>query len=299
LSEDDDGPELRAALAEGAALGAGFRLALGARQRGGRAGARLGLGLGSSLEFEEYREYQPGDDLRQLDWGVYARTDRLVLRTQREEVSPRLDLLVDVSRSMGASAAKPPGTWKLAAALATAAAAGGLDVLAWRLGVESMPLAPAGALPHVWHPLALDAACGPERSLLGGLPLRNGGARLLLSDLLFPADPEALLRPLVAGGSAVAVVRLASEEETARAAGGEVRLRDAESGERLDLVLDAETRAAFARARQTHLGRWAAACRRHGVDLAEVSAESLAGAAPAGALGALLTAGILAARPAG
>jgi uncharacterized protein (DUF58 family) len=41
----------------------------------GRSGELLGRGAGSSLEFQEYRQYVPGDDIRHLDWAAYARTD--------------------------------------------------------------------------------------------------------------------------------------------------------------------------------------------------------------------------------
>ncbi len=292
-------PALRAALAAGAALGAGFRLALASRPRGGRAGVQLGVGVGSSLEFEDYRDYQPGDDLRRLDWGIYARTDRLVLRTHREEVSARVDLLVDVSRSMATSPTKAAATWKLAAALAAASAAGSLHVAAWRVGEGVSPLAPAGADPFAWSPLALDAARGPERGL-AALPVSSrGGVRLLLSDLLFPAEPDALLRALLAGAAAAAVVQLLASDEVSPEVDGEVRLRDVESGESADLLVTPDVVVAYCRRRRQHLDGWAEACRRHRVELVELEAESLAGEAPAAALAGLVARGVLTLPPSG
>src|SRR6056297_1867624 len=58
------------------------------------------LALGSSVEFAEYRNYMPGDPIQRVDWAVYARSDRLVLRQAHEEVSARTYVLLDVSRSM-------------------------------------------------------------------------------------------------------------------------------------------------------------------------------------------------------
>ncbi|MPY86400.1 MAG: DUF58 domain-containing protein [Luteitalea sp.] len=56
---------------------------------------------GYSVEFAEYRQYLPGDDLATVDWKVYARTDRHVVRKYEEERNLDCHLLVDVSASMG------------------------------------------------------------------------------------------------------------------------------------------------------------------------------------------------------
>src|SRR5258705_11084336 len=56
---------------------------------------------GTSLEFADYRRYAPGDDLRYLDWGIYARTDRLYVKVFREEVDLFAYVFIDASASMG------------------------------------------------------------------------------------------------------------------------------------------------------------------------------------------------------
>lgn len=61
---------------------------------------------GASVEFADYRDYQPGDDLRRIDWRLYGRTDRLHVRDAHEETPLRVMLLLDVSPSM-AYASKP------------------------------------------------------------------------------------------------------------------------------------------------------------------------------------------------
>ena len=55
---------------------------------------------GTSLEFSDYRRYTPGDDLRYLDWGIYARTDRLYVKIFREEVDLFAYVFIDASASM-------------------------------------------------------------------------------------------------------------------------------------------------------------------------------------------------------
>ncbi len=56
--------------------------------------------LGASVEFAEYRDYYPGDSLKRIDWAVYARTDRLMVRQAYKEVSARCTIMLDISRSM-------------------------------------------------------------------------------------------------------------------------------------------------------------------------------------------------------
>jgi uncharacterized protein (DUF58 family) len=55
---------------------------------------------GTSLEFADYRRYSPGDDLRYLDWGIYARSDRLYVKVFREEVDLFAYIFIDASASM-------------------------------------------------------------------------------------------------------------------------------------------------------------------------------------------------------
>ncbi len=80
---------------------------------------------GFSVEFSEYRDYQPGDDPRHLDWRLYGRSDRLCIREFEEETNVRAYLVVDASGSMGYGG---EGAWdsKLGCAKALAAALGWL-----------------------------------------------------------------------------------------------------------------------------------------------------------------------------
>ena len=93
-------------------VAAAFRLAMPRTPVGGRLGERLGSGTGSSLEFQDYRQYAMGDDLRHVDWSAYARSEVLTVRLYREEVAPRIDLVLDLSRSMTVTEEKAPGLWR-------------------------------------------------------------------------------------------------------------------------------------------------------------------------------------------
>ncbi len=67
------------------------------------AGLHRSPDFGFSQEFAEYRAYTPGDDLRQVDWNVFARTERPYLKRYRGETNTALMLLLDASASMGFS----------------------------------------------------------------------------------------------------------------------------------------------------------------------------------------------------
>ncbi len=77
---------------------------------------------GFSVEFSEYRAYQPGDDLRLVDWRAYARTDRYYVKEFEEETNLRFYLCVDASASMDYPAEAPLTKFEYAATLAAALA---------------------------------------------------------------------------------------------------------------------------------------------------------------------------------
>src|SRR5216684_108408 len=64
------------------------------------AGLHRSSDFGFSQEFAEYRAYTPGDDLRHVDWNVFARTERAYLKRYRGETNSQLLILLDCSRSM-------------------------------------------------------------------------------------------------------------------------------------------------------------------------------------------------------
>jgi uncharacterized protein (DUF58 family) len=72
------------------------------QRRTSGAGAHLSKGLGQSLDFSEYRPYQPGDDLRALDWKVFGRTDRLYTKLYVPEQEETVCFVIDCSASMQA-----------------------------------------------------------------------------------------------------------------------------------------------------------------------------------------------------
>jgi uncharacterized protein (DUF58 family) len=211
-----------------------FRLALPRTPIGGRVGERLGSGTGSSLEFQDYRSYAPGDDLRHVDWAAYARSEMLTVRLYREEVAPRIDLVLDVSGSMAVTPQKLHAYGELCGLLACASASTAAD---------SRTVTTASADPQrlqrpedVERVLSCD---GPLSVLEGGhLPLRRRSLRVVVSDFLFPHDADVLVSRLARDAASLAIVQLTLRDEAEPAVEGGRRLIDVEGRGEIDLVLD-------------------------------------------------------------
>src|ERR1051326_5503293 len=62
--------------------------------------------LGSSTDFAEHRQYMPGDDIRRIDWRLYARSDRYYIKEFEADTNANFSVLVDVSKSMSSSSRK-------------------------------------------------------------------------------------------------------------------------------------------------------------------------------------------------
>src|SRR5579859_1842192 len=207
--------DFRPSLLSGEKLGLRYALQIPQVAASGLTGSRTGRRAGTSIDFQDYREYQPGDDLRFIDWGIYARTDRLTVKLFREEVTPHLDLILDASRSMNLpDTAKPGGLARLAAMLATAAANAQCTQAVWLSGEGFQRLPNDTLVPSAWDKLAMESQRSPEQSLAMIPPkLRRLGVRVFISDLLWPGEPLQLLRHFRDGAAALYVIQLLAQED--------------------------------------------------------------------------------------
>ena len=202
----------------------------------GKAGDVLARGTGSSIEFQDRRVYAPGDDVRHLDWRAFARTGELSVKLYREELLPRLDLLVDGSASMGVGDEKPRLALDLVSFLAGIAARQGFAVRVIELSdrpvlrdlddLRARGLSFGGRLP-------LSATIEPAVALL-----RPGTLRMIVSDFLSPFDPAALVRGLAARAGGLALFQVLAPDDADPPVGTAFRMEDAETGEARELVLD-------------------------------------------------------------
>jgi len=168
------------------------------------AGLHEGPFHGFSVEFSEYREYQPGDDLRHIDWRVFARTDRLYVKEFTQETNTRFYVICDTSGSMAYRGRTAWGS-KLEYAQLLAAA---LTLLMLRQNdaVGLLTLRDDGATPKFIRPSQKSHHFGLMLRSLERLAPAGGGSRLaallehaarlihrrsmivFLSDLLEPAE---------------------------------------------------------------------------------------------------------------
>jgi uncharacterized protein (DUF58 family) len=276
LSAADD-TWARAALAAGRAAGLRYRLALPREAMRGVGGSWLGTRSGASLDFQDYRDYHPGDDLRHIDWNVYARSDREVVKLFREEVAPHADIVLDGSRSMRLEGTdKGRAALMLAAALAAAAENARCSHAVWTAGARVAPLEGSRREVGAWRPPAFDEGVSPEAGLSrGARPWRRRGVRVFVSDLLWPAEPEAVVRRLADGAAALTVIQVLAGEEESPALRGQHRLLDVESGDRVDVFVDASACAVYEAALRRHRDGWSRACRSAGARFVTVTAERL------------------------
>lgn len=225
------------------ALAERYRPALERVPPRGPAGECLGRASGSSLEFHDRRPYQLGDDVRHIDWRAVARTDQLVTRVWREEVLARVEILVDVSRSLAIEPAKAQLTVDLAALFAHSAREDGCEALVIALGEAPRPV----SLDELTRDgLEFEARAPFEPLLRAAAGLQRRGAMVVvLSDFLFPHDPRSLVRLAAARAGVLALIQLLSQDEDSPRPGSTQRLVDCETDATLDLVLDTATVAAY------------------------------------------------------
>jgi uncharacterized protein (DUF58 family) len=251
-----------------------------AAPRGGpanRAGAAIGARAGSSLEFRDHRGYEPGDDLRHIDWGAYARSDQLTVKLYREEIAPHLDILIDGSASMAlADSAKPRATLALAGFLSAAAATAGFSHAGWWLAADAVPLGDRTRRPDAWEAARFDHRSNPVPAVGGAAARwRPRGMRVLISDLLWDADPARVVRQLADRAAGVVVLQVLAAADADPPPGGHLRLIDSETDEVREVRVDA----AMVRRYRDNLarlqGHWHAACRAAGATFAVLVAEEL------------------------
>ena len=223
--------------------------------RGGLKGGRRSVKRGQSVEFADYRDYTLGDDLRQLDWNVYARLEKLFIKLFIEEEDLTVTFLVDGSASMAhGSPDKLVFAKRAAAALGYIALAAEdrvvLASLAGRSGRRRAALRGSGRAFRLLAELSaiqpadgvtdLVAACRHALAQVSGR-----GVIVLVSDLLDPGADRAL-RDLAGTGSEVIVLHVLAPDEVAPTLDGDLRLVDAETGARVDVTLDLAARERYA-----------------------------------------------------
>lgn len=213
------------------------------------AGLHRSPDFGFSQEFAEYRAYTPGDDLRHVDWNLFARTERCYLKRYRGETNSQLTVLLDASNSMQYTS---DGTTKIDYARFIAAAlfylaihnqrdAAGLIVFDDEVREYIRPSTRPGQLTRLFAglehatPRARTNFAKPLRHFDNSLHRR--GIAILISD--FYEDPEVIVReiaPLRFRGNEVILFHILDVQEIQPVMSGLSLLVDLETDQRIEVV---------------------------------------------------------------
>ena len=223
----------------------------------GQRAARRSKKIGSGIEFADHRDYSPGDDLRHLDWKIYGRTDRMLLRQYEEEEDLSVYFLVDRSPSMAMAPPRQPSLFDRALQITAALAYISLSNLD-RVAVVPMadgrarpdrPVRGRGQFFAILRTLSAMQPAGKTdvrasiRDFARYQPRR--GLVVIVSDLY---DPDGLgdgLRELAARGFEPMVMQLSDERLFHATHYGDVSLVDIETGEVQEVWLTPEIVATY------------------------------------------------------
>lgn len=244
---------------------------------------------GHSVEFNDYREYFPGDEIGDIDWKVFGRTDRLMIKMFEHQSDMSVHLIVDASASMGYKGMKVPrpsstGPFSIDSkydhACRMAAAVAFLTTKQQdkvSLSLVQQGLArherPASSISHLITLLRAMEETKPtgEAGLAAALKklaaiTRRRAVILIFSDLLddFQAVNDALAIHTHRGSEAI-IFHVMHADELHLPQMHEAVFEDSETGEKVTLNID-DVRAAYDERMKTFLHQWNVACRGKGID---------------------------------
>ena len=222
-------------------------------------GDRHSTRRGTSIEFADYRNYAPGDDLRHLDWNVYARLERPFIKLLEEEEDLAVHILVDASKSMDWDVDahnKFNYALRLSAAL-SAIALGAGDQLTLAILHEHETKAQYGPARGQQHLLRLLAFLEQQKAagvtdLAGSLYAylltnRRPGLVFLISDLFSESGWQTSLGHFLSRGNEVILLHILSPDELEPPLAGDLRLVDIETGHAQEVTVDGAMRMRYQR----------------------------------------------------
>ena len=222
--------------------------------RGGMKGVRRSVKRGQSVEFTDYRDYSLGDDLRSLDWNLYARLEKLFIKLFIEEEDVNVHILVDASASMeGGAPDKLLFAKRAAAALAYVGLASydrvSMAVLQGRVARRFPSVRGTGRVFQVLADLSgVSPAPGPTDLVSAcrhyAAQITQRGPLLLISDL-FDANVERAISELAGTRCDVAILHTLSTDELDPPLEGDLRLVDRETGDGVNVTADLFTLDAY------------------------------------------------------
>ena len=231
-----------------------LKLLAGRVMKGPQKGEHGSWRSGTSLEFQDYRKYQVGDDFRYVDWNVYGRLDKLFLKLFRSEEELSVHILIDISKSMAYG--QPPKLLlakKIAAALSYIAIANldhvGLisfaDSIGLSLGAQRGKKAYHSILRYLTD-LKPEGETGLNASLADfATTCIRPGLAIIISDLLDTRGFEKGLEALRQRKFKTTLIQVLDHEELFPSLDGYLILKEMETGETKRITLTDDLRSLY------------------------------------------------------
>lgn len=240
-------------------------------------GNRKSVQKGISAEFSDFREYMPGDDIRRMDWNVYARLDKLYIREYMEEKEAVVSVLVDTSASMDYGADSKAELAKDLAATVSFLALNNMDrLILYDMKDMSHGIPVSGgrnAFARALRWLERLTFSGEADMLAAAKKMqrRGPGATVIISDFLHEdmldsasAKYEKLLQYLDFSKQRPVILHTMAAEELHITLEGALNLIDSETEEKLRLTVDASAIDSYERELKNLIGRMKKGCRAGG-----------------------------------
>ena len=215
--------------------------------KGQKIGSRKTLEKGASVDFKDYKEYNPGDDPRFIDWNVYGRLDRVLVKIFHSEEDVNVYVLLDASQSMSfGSPSKFDYARQVGAAIAYLATTGHDRCRLATFNEGLKDTSPHADRPgHVLHLLRFleKTGCGGPTRIQEtisefALRFKRRGVLFVLSDLFTATPMVEALRTLRYAKYDVNLVRILTPEELSPTLGGVCHLVDSEDESVCEVTID-------------------------------------------------------------
>ncbi|SOC25659.1 uncharacterized protein DUF58 [Ureibacillus xyleni] len=254
-------------------------IATSSKLRGQHKGSHRSQRFGASLDFSDFREYTLGDDVRQVDWNVYARTEKFFIKRFLDEQEMRVHILLDASRSMGEEK-----KWLFARQITAALGLMVLnrdDRLSFSYVGEQhlIPFRKKGATnrkPFLQLISNIEEARGVGSFAEEGLKRlpKDSTVLLIVTDGLEPISQwEQFFKKLPRFAGDVRCIQILTEDELNPSYSGDVRLIDAETSREVNVSVSNRVLANYEKSRAEHEGQFDALANRFGIRKIQLSVE--------------------------
>ncbi|MFF2752312.1 DUF58 domain-containing protein [Psychrobacillus sp. NPDC058041] len=247
--------------------------------RGQHKGSHRSQRFGASLDFSDFREYSPGDDVRQIDWNVYARTDKYFIKRFLDEQEMRVHILLDSTKSMGDEL-----KWTFSKQLALSLGILVLqrdDRLSFSAVTEERPslFRRKGATFRKAFSQTISDLKEPtmnqpfSNNAISFIP-KDSTVLFILSDCLESLESfEKLLQKLPKFAGDIRILQIVTKDELLPSFAGDVHLEDVETTHQLNVSMSPKVIEAYVRERNLHQHGLEILCNKFGVRLLQVNVE--------------------------